>query len=122
MLKVEWGKKVVCTSCGTKFYDLNRKYPLSCPRCNSKVEEVDMSKLSSSAKKVFTGDIETISDDNLVGSDATESMATDGGLPIEDTDDNETISLEEADQDVDVIETVEDNLDIQETENQDEVE
>ena len=57
-----------------------------------------------------------------MGSDATESMATDEGLPIEDADDNETISLEEADQDVDVIETVEDNLDIQETENQDEVE
>ena len=30
MPKVEWGKKVVCSNCETKFYDLNRN-PLFAP-------------------------------------------------------------------------------------------
>jgi len=35
--KPEWGKKHLCPSCGTKFYDLKRS-PITCPSCGTKVE------------------------------------------------------------------------------------
>jgi len=35
--KPEWGKKHLCPSCGTKFYDLRRS-PIVCPSCGTKVE------------------------------------------------------------------------------------
>ncbi len=38
MSKVEWGKKVVCSNCETKFYDLNRK-PAVCPNCGTEYIE-----------------------------------------------------------------------------------
>ena len=47
MSKVEWGKKIVCSSCGARFYDLNRKYPLACPICGSKIEKISLDESSS---------------------------------------------------------------------------
>ena len=114
MPKVEWGKKVVCSSCEVKIYDLNRKYPLSCPSCGSNVDEVSISESSSEAKKVFSDDVKSVNETNLVGSDATESIASDDSLPLEEVEEDETISLEEADQDVDVIDSEVDNLSIEE--------
>jgi len=35
MADKKFGKKRVCTNCEVKFYDLNKKSPLSCPHCNS---------------------------------------------------------------------------------------
>jgi uncharacterized protein (TIGR02300 family) len=35
--KPEWGKKRLCPSCGTKFYDL-RKNPPACPSCGETVD------------------------------------------------------------------------------------
>jgi len=35
--KPEWGKKRLCPSCGTKFYDL-RKSPPACPSCGETVD------------------------------------------------------------------------------------
>jgi uncharacterized protein (TIGR02300 family) len=35
--KPEWGKKRLCPSCGTKFYDL-RKSPPTCPSCGETVD------------------------------------------------------------------------------------
>ena len=118
MPKVEWGKKIVCTSCEVRFYDLNRKYPLTCPSCESKVDEVSVLESSSDAKKVFSDDVKSIKETNLVGSDATESIASDDGLPLDEVEDDETISLEEADQDVDVIDTEVDDLSIDQDANQ----
>lgn len=37
MAKPEWGKKRLCPSCGTKFYDL-RKSPPACPSCGETVD------------------------------------------------------------------------------------
>ena len=34
MAKPEWGKKRICQSCGTKYYDLN-KTPMICPSCGA---------------------------------------------------------------------------------------
>ena len=59
MSKAEWGKKVVCPECGTKFYDLNRKYPLECVNCGFVIKLETETKVSSSAKKVYEDDLET---------------------------------------------------------------
>ena len=120
MPKVEWGKKVVCSSCEVKFYDLNRKYPLSCPSCGSNIDEASIDEISSDAKKVFSDDVKSINEVNLVGSDATESLAAEVELPLEEVEveEDETISLEEADQDVDVIDTDVDDLSIEQDANQ----
>ncbi len=37
MAKPEWGKKRICQSCGTVFYDLRRSPPV-CPRCETVFE------------------------------------------------------------------------------------
>ena len=113
MPKVEWGKKIVCTSCEIKFYDLNRKYPLTCPSCESNIDKEEIIESSSDAKKVFSDDVKSINETNLVGSDATESVASDDSLPLEEVEDDDTISLEEADQDVEVIDTEVDDLSIE---------
>ena len=118
MPKVEWGKKIVCTSCEIRFYDLNRKYPLACPNCGASVDDLSIFESSSDAKKVFSDDVKSINDTNLVGSDATESIASDDSLPIEEVEDDETISLEEADQDVDVIDNEVDDLSIEQDGNE----
>ena len=118
MPKVEWGKKIICPSCEIKFYDLNRKYPLTCPSCASKVDDVSITESSSDAKKVFSDDVKSINETNLVGSDATESIASDDNLQLEEVEDDDTISLEEADQDVDVIDAGEDDLSIEQSGNQ----
>ena len=118
MPKVEWGKKIVCTSCEIRFYDLNRKYPLTCPNCGTSVDDLSILETSSDAKKVFSDDVKSINDTNLVGSDATESIASDDSLPLEEVEDDETISLEEADQDVDVIDTEVDDLSIEQDGNE----
>lgn len=41
MVKVEWGNKRSCLSCGARFYDL-RKTPIVCPKCGS-VHEIQTS-------------------------------------------------------------------------------
>lgn len=37
MAKPEWGRKHLCGSCGTKFYDL-RRVPATCPSCGAQAE------------------------------------------------------------------------------------
>ena len=118
MPKVQWGKKIVCPSCETRFYDLNRKHPITCPSCGASVEEVNVVGNSSETIKVFKNETQSVNETNLVGSDATESIAGDDSLPLEDVVEDETISLEEVDQDVDVIDTEVDDLSIEQDDNQ----
>ena len=97
MSKPEWGKKIVCPECETKFYDLNRKYPLPCPNCGHSIENEIIPVTSSAAKKVYEDDLESTVDDNLIGSDASESMLeddADADIAMDDEDD--TISLDDA--------------------------
>ena len=113
MSKAEWGKKVVCSECETKFYDLNRKYPLSCPNCGFVIKLETETKVSSSAKKVYEDDLETEVDNNLIGSDASESMIVDSDDEDADIvmeDDDDTISLDDADTSAG-IEDIDDSLD-----------
>ena len=111
MSKVEWGKKVVCSNCETKFYDLNRK-PAVCPNCGTEYIEPVLDSTPINAKQVFTDEVDTVTDTNLVGSDASESIAEVEDLEIEDAIDDDTISLEDSESDVQVISDEVDDLDI----------
>ena len=52
MPKPEWGKKIVCPECNSKFYDLNKKYPVECPGCGVYIALNEMLQYGSDAKKV----------------------------------------------------------------------
>ena len=102
MPKPEFGKKVICNNCEAKFYDLNRK-PAVCPHCGTEHLDPSNEVISTTAKQVFIDDVDTIADDNLVGSDATESIADDAEIEIENEIDEDTISLQDTEVDDDVI-------------------
>ena len=117
MSKVEWGKKVVCSNCETKFYDLNRK-PAVCPNCGTEYIEPVLESIPTNAKQVFTDEVDTVTDTNLVGSDASESIAEVEDLEIEDAIDDDTISLEDSESDVQVISDEVDDLDISDSDHE----
>ena len=98
MPKPEFGKKVICNNCEAKFYDLNRK-PAICPHCGTEYVESSSERLTTNAKQVFIDEVDTVTDDNLVGSDASESIAEVAEIEIEDEIDEDTISLEETEVD-----------------------
>ena len=102
MPKPEFGKKVVCNNCEAKFYDLNRK-PAICPHCGTEYVEPSTETISTTAKQVFIDDVDTVTDDNLVGSDATESIADVTEIEMEDEIDEDTISLEDSEVEDEVI-------------------
>tara|TARA_B100001057_G_scaffold137163_1_gene136782 strand:- start:3247 stop:3624 length:378 start_codon:yes stop_codon:yes gene_type:complete len=114
MPKPEFGKKVICNNCDAKFYDLNRK-PAICPHCGTEYIELIKDAVSTTAKQVFIENVDTVSDDNLVGSDATESIADvsdiDSDLDIDDEIDEDTISLEDSESDGQAISDDDINID-----------
>ena len=113
MSKPEWGKKIICDQCETKFYDLNRKYPLPCPNCGHVIQNEIIPITSSAAKKVYEDDLETAVDNNLIGSDASESMLEDDAdAEIAMDDEEDTISLDDADDDVNDLDSELGDLDI----------
>ena len=115
MPKAEWGLKKYCPSCEAKFYDLNRKPPV-CPMCGLEIEESEALSSPTLSKQVFTDNLDVPSDNNLVGSDPSESIAEEEDISIEDAIDEDTISLEDTEDDVDtdVIDEEVDNLSIEE--------
>jgi|TARA_A100001011_G_C13521316_1_gene520799 uncharacterized protein (TIGR02300 family) len=102
MPDIKFGKKVVCSNCEAKFYDLNRK-PAICPHCGTEYVDPLNESMTSTAKQVFIEDVDTITDDNLVGSNATESIADVAEIDLDDEIDEDTISLEESDVDNEVM-------------------
>ena len=115
MPKPEFGKKVICNNCEAKFYDLNRK-PAICPHCGTEYIDSSNVTISTTAKQVFVDDVDTVTDDNLVGSDATESIADVAEIQMEDEIDEDTISLEDSEEDDEVITSdVDIDLDNEET-------
>ena len=123
MPKAEWGLKKYCLNCEKKFYDLNRKPPI-CPICGAEIEDTEALTSTSVSKQVFTDNLDVPSDNNLVGSDPSESIAEEEDITIDDAIDEDTISLEDTEDsvDVDVMDDEVDNLGIEEenTENIDE--
>ena len=115
MPKPEFGKKVICNNCEAKFYDLNRK-PAICPHCGTEYVDQSNEIISTTAKQVFIDEVDTVTDDNLVGSNATESIADVAEIDIEDEIDDDTISLEDSEVEDEVINNdVDINLDDGET-------
>ena len=110
MPDIKFGKKVVCSNCEAKFYDLNRK-PAICPHCGTEYVEASNETISTTAKQVFVDNVDTVADDNLVGSNATESIADVAEMELEDEIDEDTISLEDSEVDNDVI-TSDDDIDL----------
>ena len=101
MPKPEFGKKVICNNCEAKFYDLNRK-PAICPHCGTEYIDPLNETLTTTAKQVFIDDVDTVVDNNLVGSDATESIAEINEIEIDEMDED-TISLEDSEAEDEVI-------------------
>ena len=102
MPKPEFGKKVICNNCEAKFYDLNRK-PAICPHCGTEHVDPSNETIVTTAKQVFTDEVDTVAEDNLVGSDASESIADVTEMELDDEIDDNTISLEDSEAEDDVI-------------------
>ena len=102
MPDIKFGKKIACSNCEAKFYDLNRK-PAICPHCGTEYVDPLNETISTTAKQVFIDNVDTVADDNLVGSNATESIADVAEMELEDEIDEDTISLEDSEVDNDVI-------------------
>jgi len=102
MPKPEFGKKVICNNCEAKFYDLNRK-PAICPHCGTEHVDPSSETTSTTAKQVFIDNVDTVADDNLVGSSPTESIADVVDIGLDEEVDEDTISLEDTEVDDEVI-------------------
>ena len=114
MPDIKFGRKVVCSNCEAKFYDLNRK-PAICPHCGTEYVDPLNETILTTAKQVFIDDVDTVADDNLVGSNATESIADVTEIDLEDEIDEDTISLEDSEVDNEVI-TSDVDIDLDNTE------
>lgn len=117
MPKAEWGKKVVCQNCEVKFYDLNRK-PAICPMCGTEYSDLSSEVNMANAKQVFNDNVDSAADYNLVGSDASESIAEVEDIEIDDAMDEDTISLDDTDNDVSVINDEVDDISINEADSE----
>ena len=109
MAKPEWGKKRICSSCNTKYYDLN-KSPIICPSCGAEFNPNDYLK-SKKGKNIplkasveddndLTKDIENI-DDIEVDNDS-EVVSDDDPLLEINKEDQNVIADDEIDMDEDV--------------------
>ena len=109
MAKPEWGKKRICSSCNTRYYDLN-KSPITCPSCGAEFDPNDYLK-SRKGKSIplkasvendndLTKDIENI-DDIEVDADGEVVNDDDPLLEINKEDEN-VIADDEIDMDEDV--------------------
>ena len=109
MAKPEWGKKRICSSCNTKYYDLN-KSPIICPSCGAEFNPNDYLK-SKKGKNIplkasveddndLTKDIENI-DDIEVDNDS-EVVSDDDPLLEINKEDQNVIADDEIDMDNDI--------------------
>ena len=87
MPKVEWGKKVVCTNCETKFYDLNRK-PAVCPACGTEYIEVISDSSSNNAGDAVFYDFTNTS---YFISVINETAGNDGAVHVEEVSQGNTV-------------------------------
>ncbi len=102
MAKPDWGKKLTCTSCGARFYNLN-KDPATCPKCEATVEIQPILKPrrtpaeAPKPKKVVEKVVDDDDDDDvkdLLGDD-------DDDLEIDDDDDDDDLIEDTSDLDDD---------------------
>ena len=65
MAKPEWGRKRICPSCGTKYYDFKNS-PITCPSCGAKFDPdlyLKSRKGKSLSTKISTDETSKISED-----------------------------------------------------------
>jgi uncharacterized protein (TIGR02300 family) len=109
MAKPEWGKKRICSSCNTRYYDLN-KSPIICPSCGIEFDPNDYlksrkgkgipQKASVEDDNDLTKDIENI-DDIEVDADG-EVVSDDDPLLEINKEDQNVIADDEIEMDEDV--------------------
>ena len=90
MVKLEWGTKRTCLSCGARFYDL-QKVPPTCPKCGTVFEMQTVSRGRRGKAAIVDVTKDLLALDN-VGGDLDLDLAADidGDISadlIEDTDD-----------------------------------
>ena len=109
MAKPEWGIKRICSSCKTKFYDMN-KSPIICPSCGAEFDPNDYLKTKKSKAILLkasveddndlTKDIENIDDIEV---DANGEVVSDDDPLLEiNKEDQNVIADDEIDMDEDV--------------------
>ena len=101
MSKTEWGVKRICPSCGTKYYDFEKK-PIICPKCNF---EFDPDLLLKSKKgRGFLNKTEESNANAVIPSEdsaridgtITDDVSDSDGLEIEDEiEDQEILDIED---------------------------
>jgi len=103
--KPEWGTKRLCTSCGARFYDLNRQ-PIECPKCSTVIDPEQVTRLKRSRNSVpdepvkakppkvveaVDDDIDVDDDDLAVDDDADDDVLEDASDLADDDDDFEEL-------------------------------
>jgi uncharacterized protein (TIGR02300 family) len=103
--KPEWGTKRLCTSCGARFYDLNRQ-PIECPKCSTVIDPEQVTRLKRSRSSVpdepvkakppkvvepADDDIDADDDDLPVDDDADDDVLEDASDLADDDDDFEEL-------------------------------
>ena len=108
MAKPEWGKKRICSSCNTRYYDLN-KSPIICPSCGAEFDPNYYLK-SRKGKSIplkgsveddndLTNDIENIDDIEV---DNDDEVVSDDDPLLEINKEDQNIADDEIDMDKDV--------------------
>ena len=112
MAKPEWGKKRICSSCNTKYYDFN-KSPIICPSCGAEFDHnyyLRTKKGKSVSSKTLvendndiTKDIENIDDIDGINTDSDDEVVSDDDPLLEiNKEDQNVIADDEIDMDEDV--------------------
>ena len=90
MAKAELGHKQRCTSCGIKFYDLNKK-PIICPSCNTEFDPESLLKSrrgrgsAKAEEKAASADTDDTDDEDMVSESDDDDFDDDEDvLPTED--------------------------------------
>lgn len=77
MVKLAWGLKRTCQSCGARFYDLQRS-PSNCPKCGSIFEAVTTTKRGRTRNTVDTSKVISFGvEDELLDADLDLDVAID---------------------------------------------
>ena len=109
MAKPEWGKKRICSSCNTKYYDLN-KSPIICPSCGAEFNPNDYLKLKKGKNIPLKASVEDDNDlakdieniDDIEADNDSEVVSDDDPLLEINKEDQNVIADDEIDMDEDV--------------------
>ncbi len=94
MVKLEWGTKRTCQSCGSRFYDL-LKSPIVCPKCGSTYEII------ATTRRGRKSSVKTVVDEEVLDQD----------VELDDADDTLLDDEDDLDADLDEVEVESDDDD-----------